>query len=51
MNYEGRAETLHASLEEAQRNYAATEEGEWRPAALAASDVMIEMGGACRFPY
>ncbi len=42
-----------ATLEEAERHYAATEEGEWTPATLArfARDVMIEAGGAWRFPY
>jgi len=42
-----------ATIEDAERHYAATEEGEWTPATLArfARDVMIEAGGAWRFPY
>src|SRR3972149_6786171 len=42
-----------ATLEEAERHFKATEEGEWTPAALArfARDVMIGAGGAWRFPF
>jgi pimeloyl-ACP methyl ester carboxylesterase len=42
-----------ATIEEAQRHYLATEEGEWTPATLArfTRDVMIEADGAWRFPY
>jgi pimeloyl-ACP methyl ester carboxylesterase len=42
-----------ASIEEAERHFAATEEGEWTAAALArfARDVMIEESGRWRFPY
>jgi pimeloyl-ACP methyl ester carboxylesterase len=42
-----------ATIEEAQRHYAATEEGKWTTRALArfARDVMIQAHGAWRFPY
>jgi pimeloyl-ACP methyl ester carboxylesterase len=42
-----------ATIEEAQRHFLATEEGEWSPTALAqfSRDVMIEADGAWRFPY
>ncbi|MCC7487236.1 MAG: alpha/beta hydrolase [Burkholderiales bacterium] len=42
-----------ATLAEAERHFLETEEGEWNPAALArfTRDVMIEAGGAWRFPY
>ena len=41
------------TLEEAQRHFLETEEGEWPAAALArfTGDVMIEADGAWRFPY
>jgi pimeloyl-ACP methyl ester carboxylesterase len=43
----------YATLDEAQRHFLTTEEGEWTPAALArfTRDVMIESNGAWRFPY